>query len=95
MQDGKCPYLEWYEKLDKGIRRRIDMRIDNLEEGNYGDYKKISADLFELRCKFGSGYRIYFTEQDDVIVLILCAGDKSSQMKDIKKAKELIEKIKE
>lgn len=93
--DNKCPYLNWYNSLDKSIRKRIDLRIDKLEEGHYGDYKCISEDLYELRCKFGSGYRIYFTEQDDVIILILCAGDKSTQTKDIKKAQEIIDEIRE
>lgn len=93
--DNKCPYLDWYNSLDKSIRSRIDMRIDKLEEGHYGDYKCISNDLFELRCKFGSGYRIYFTEEENVIILILCAGDKSTQKKDIQKAKDIIKEIKE
>lgn len=93
--DGKCPYKDWYKKLDKSVRQQVDRRIDRLEEGNYGDYKKISNDLFELRFKIGSGYRMYFTEAQDVIILILCAGDKSSQSKDIAKAKTIINEIKE
>lgn len=93
--DGKCPYQDWYKKLDKSVRQQLDRRIDRLEEGNYGDYKRISNDLFELRFKIGSGYRIYFTESQDVIILILCAGDKSSQSKDIAKAKTIINEIKE
>ena len=93
--DGKCPYKDWYKKLDKSVRQQVDRRIDRLEEGNYGDYKRISNDLFELRFKIGSGYRIYFTESQDVIILILCAGDKSSQSKDIAKAKTIINEIKE
>ncbi len=93
--DGKCPYQDWYKKLDKSVSQQVDRRIDRLEEGNYGDYKRISNDLFELRFKIGSGYRIYFTESQDVIILILCAGDKSSQSKDIAKAKTIINEIKE
>ena len=81
--------------MDKSVRQQVDRRIDRLEEGNYGDYKRISNDLFELRFKIGSGYRIYFTESQDVIILILCAGDKSSQSKDIAKAKTIINEIKE
>lgn len=81
--------------MDKSVRQQVDRRIDRLEEGNYGDYKRISNDLFELRFKMGSGYRIYFTESQDVIILILCAGDKSSQSKDIAKAKTIINEIKE
>ena len=94
-EENKCPYLDWYNSLDKSIKNRIDMRIDRLEEGHYGDCKCISQDLFELRCKFGSGYRIYFTEQEDIIILILCAGDKSTQTKDIQKAKDIIKNIRE
>ncbi len=94
-EDNKCPYLAWYKSLDKSFQRRIDMRMDKLEEGHYGDYKQLTSDLYELRCKFGSGYRIYFTEQENIIILILCAGNKSTQLKDIEKAKNIIEKIKE
>lgn len=94
-ENNKCPYLDWYNSLDKSIRKRIDMIIDKLEEGQYGDFKCISQDLYELRCKFGSGYRIYFTEQDNIIILILCAGNKSTQTKDIQKAKEIINNIRE
>ena len=93
--DNKCPYLDWYNSLDKSLQGRIDRRIDKLEEGHYGDYKCISQDLFELRFQYGSGYRIYFTEQDNIIVFILCAGDKSSQKNDIKKAQKIIKEIKE
>ena len=93
--DGKCPYQDWYKKLDKSIRQQVDRRIDRLEEGIYGDCKRLSNDLFELRFKIGSGYRIYFTESQDVIILILCTGDKSSQSKDIEKAKAIIKEIKE
>jgi len=48
----------------------------------------------ELRLKFGAGYRIYYTETDDIIILILCAGDKSTQDKDIKKAQDILKQIK-
>jgi len=94
-ESGRCPYLDWYNSLDKSVQKRIDMRIDKLEEGHYGDFKCISKDLFELRCKFGARYRIYFTEDESIIILILCAGDKSTQVKDIQKAKEIIDEIKE
>lgn len=86
--DGKCPFQEWFDKLDKTIKARVIKRIERIEEDNFGDYKKIDKDISEFRLQFGSGYRIYFTESDNVLVILLCAGDKSSQEKDIKKAKE-------
>lgn len=94
-ENGKSPYLLWYNKLDKSIKVQIDRRIDRLADGFYGDFKRLTDDLAELRFKIGSGYRIYFAEADDVIILILCAGDKSSQARDIAKAKSIINKIKE
>lgn len=94
-EDGKCPFDIWFNKLDKSVKARVLSRIERLEEGHYGDYKCIAEDLYELRLKFASGYRIYFTEQNNIIIMILCAGDKSTQRNDIKKAKEIIENIKE
>lgn len=90
---GKCPYDEWFYKLDKTIQARIEKRMERVEEGNYGDYKKLDSDIYELRFKFGAGYRIYFAECNDIIVILLCAGDKSSQVDDIKKAKQYLEDL--
>ncbi len=93
--DGKYPYWKWHDKLDNSISVKIDTRIDRLEEGNYGDFKRIDNELSELRFKIGKGYRVYFTEFDDYIVIILAGGDKSTQQKDIIKANEYIKDIQE
>lgn len=86
---GKKPFADWFAKFkDSKIKARIRQRINRLEEGNYGDYKSVGDGVYELRLFFGSGYRIYFAEVGDTVVLLLCAGDKSSQSKDIEKAKE-------
>jgi putative addiction module killer protein len=53
--------------------------MDRICLGNYGDYKVIGGGLCELRLDFGSGYRIYFSEQGSKIVMLLCGGDKSTQ----------------
>ena len=92
-ESGKCPYDEWFYKLNKTMQARIEKRIERVEEGNYGDFKKIDADISELRFTFGSGYRIYFTEANDIIVILLCAGDKSTQKDDIKKAKRYLKDL--
>lgn len=60
-----------------------------------GDCKAIGEGVSELRLAFGAGYRIYFAELDNVIVILLCAGDKSSQKKDIKTAKAYWHELKE
>lgn len=87
---GKCPFDTWFYKLDKKFQARIEKRLERVEEGNYGDYKKLDDEISELRFNFGSGYRIYFAEANDIIVILLCAGDKHTQTADIQKAKKYL-----
>ena len=93
--NNKQPFYEWFNSLVKAVQVRITKRLSNLQCGHYGDYKSIDKDIKELRFTFNSGYRIYFHETGNTIVLILCGGDKSSQNRDIKKAKEYLEFYKE
>lgn len=91
--NGKEPFTDWLASIrDKTTRGRIEKRMDRVEDGNMGDYRRLATNLYELRLDFGSGYRIYFSiyvsESDSKIILILCAGDKSSQPRDIERAKK-------
>lgn len=87
-KDGKEPFQTWRESLrDKVTRARIDRRLEYVAQGNYGDYKAVSDGVYELRFFFGAGYRVYFAEDGDNLVLLLNGGDKGSQSKDIAKAK--------
>jgi putative addiction module killer protein len=83
---GDEPFMTWLNTLDKDIQRRIKSRIARLELGNFGDYKRLTGGILELRFMFGSGYRVYFAEENDIIVILLCGGDKKTQGKDIIKA---------
>lgn len=83
-----CPYLEWLSSLDWKIQGRILARVARMKNGQFGDCKAIDRSLFELRLFFGPGYRVYFGQHRGKTVLILAGGDKSTQSKDIKKAKE-------
>lgn len=87
-------FEDWLSKLkDKNVRNRIDVRIKMLETDNYfGDHKSVGNGVFEMRIHFGSGYRLYYAYRGDVLVLLLCGGNKSTQQKDIEKAKELNKK---
>ena len=80
---------------DPKTQTRIEARIERLESGNLGDYRSVGDGVFELRLQFGPGYRIYFGEVDNTIVLLLCGGDKSSQGRDIKRAKAYWREYKE
>jgi len=82
--------IEWLDSLDKTIKARIQSRLTRLIENNFGDHKKIDSEISELRLHFGSGYRIYYSEIDNIIVLLINGGDKSSQSKDIRKAKNIL-----
>lgn len=89
--NDKTPFIEWINSLDKVTKSRVQSRLTRLLENNFGDHKKIDSEISELRLKFGSGYRIYYTEVDNVIVLLINGGNKSTQSKDIEKAKSILQ----
>lgn len=83
-EDGKQPFRDWLNSLkDKMSVARIRSRLERLELGNFGDAKPVGQGVNELRFTFGSGYRIYFGQDGDKIVVLLIGGDKSTQEKDI------------
>ena len=91
LANDKIPFIEWMDSLDKTTKARVQSRLTRLLENNFGDHKKIDNEISELRLKFGSGYRIYYTEVDNIIVLLINGGDKSTQSKDIEKAKSILQ----
>lgn len=95
LENGKEPVKDWILSLDTSIRVKVIKRIERIYNDNFGDYRQISSNLYELRFKIGKGYRIYYTVENNVIVLLLNAGDKSKQQKDIETAKIYLEKYKE
>jgi putative addiction module killer protein len=87
-EDGGKPFAEWIESVrDRGIRNRILRRVDRMEQGNLGDHRGVGEGVLELRLHFGAGYRVYFAEDGETLILLLCGGDKSTQPKDIEQAK--------
>jgi len=84
---GKQPITDWLDPLDRKIRTRITNRFSRIELGNLGDCSPVGDGVKELRFKFGSGYRIYFGEDGNDIIILLVGGDKNSQPKDIERAK--------
>lgn len=89
-------FADWLTKLkDVQARARIARRIYRLREGNPGDVKPVGEGVSELRIDYGPGYRVYFIQEGKVVILLLCGGDKSSQSRDIAKAKTLAKALKE
>lgn len=89
----KKPFLDWLRKLDSKWRYQVRMRLDRISAGHLGDCKPVSGakGVFELRLHQGPGYRVYFAKEGKAIVLLLCAGDKSTQKKDIELASKFWE----
>jgi len=93
---GTEPFSAWFSSLkDRIVRARIRNRIARLEFGYFGDCEPVGEGVFELRFFFGSGFRIYFAEYDHITIVLLGGGDKKSQNKDIKKAKNYWKEFKE
>lgn len=86
---GKEPAKDWINSLKDNMgKAKILTRIERAESGNFGDYKSVGDGVFELRISFGPGYRVYYALDGQDLILLLIAGDKSTQQKDIANAKE-------
>jgi len=85
-------FAEWLRGLrDENARARIQIRIRRLSLGNSGDVKPVGGGVSELRVDYGPGYRVYFRQRGDTLVLLLAGGTKKTQEADIAKAKKLAE----
>lgn len=83
-------YDAWFKSLsDKLVKARIEARVDRLMMGNPGDCEPVGEGVSEMRLHFGSGWRVYFTERNNEIILLLLGGNKATQPRDIKQALEL------
>ncbi|MBQ2644500.1 type II toxin-antitoxin system RelE/ParE family toxin [bacterium] len=95
-KDGKCPFQEWLNKLDSIEQKRIRQRLLRVQLGNFGDCKPLqNSELSELRFITNKGYRVYYKELDNIIVLILAGSDKSNQTQTITKANKYFDEFKE
>jgi putative addiction module killer protein len=86
----------WLRKLkDRRAAARVLIRIDRLAAGNPGDAKPVGEGISELRINYGPGFRVYYRQEGDELILLLCGGDKSTQDDDIKNAKRIAKQWKE
>jgi putative addiction module killer protein len=87
-------YARWFESLrDRRARARINARIRRLSLGNPGDVRPVGAGVSELRIAYGPGYRVYFVQRGQALVILLAGGDKDTQDRDIRVAIELVRKL--
>lgn len=85
---GREPFTEWLESLrDRQAQIRIRTRLDRVRAGNLGDTAPVGEGVRELRFFFGPGYRVYYAEDGDTIVLLLRGGVKDDQSRDVEAAK--------
>jgi putative addiction module killer protein len=83
-------FQKWLNSIrDRQAIYRITTRLQRVEDGNWGDIKPVGDGVSEMRIDHGGGYRLYFVQHGNTVVVMLGGGDKSSQSRDIKKAKEL------
>ena len=85
---GRIPFRHWLSDLDTTTRARVQARVLRFETGNLGDHKEVGGGVWEARFDFGPGYRLYFGKIGRAVILLLLGGDKKSQKKDIKRARE-------
>jgi putative addiction module killer protein len=84
-------YSCWFSSLrDRQAKARINTRIRRLSMGNPGDVKPVGSGVSELRIDYGPGYRVYFTQQGETLIILLAGGDEQTQQRDIKTALALL-----
>jgi putative addiction module killer protein len=92
---GQRPFDKWFNKLaNRTAQVAIDLRLERMKMGNFGQCKSLGHSIYELKLDIGPGYRIYFGKIGFEIILLLCAGDKKSQQKDIANARKYLQDFK-
>ena len=87
-------YFKWEHKLkDQRAKAAIAARVFRLANGLFGDVSPVGQGISELRLHYGPGYRVYFKQNGNEIVILLCGGDKNTQSKDIETAKKLAKEL--
>jgi putative addiction module killer protein len=77
-------YRNWINSLeDRVVRARVQVRVDRLIYGNPGKHRNLAGGIAELKIDIGPGYRVYYTQRDGTVIVLLAGGDKSTQQQDI------------
>jgi len=87
---------KWFSNIkDKTVRLRLALRLSKVQRGIFGDVKHLQDDVWEMREFFGAGWRLYYMKYNDVVIVMLGGGNKSTQQRDIRIAIQLAKTIEE
>lgn len=87
-------FRDWLHGLrDAQARIRVQARIRRIADGNPGQFRTLKGGICEMKIDYGPGYRVYYTQRGDVLVILLCGGNKSTQQQDIKAAEQLVSEM--
>ncbi len=85
---------KWFQNLkNRQAKARIQVRIDRMQLGHFGDVSPVGEGVSEMRIFYGPGYRVYFVQHKSEVIILLNGGDKDSQSKDIARAKEIAQQL--
>jgi putative addiction module killer protein len=85
--EGNCPFADWFDGLDARAAAKVRTAIARIETGNFGDVKPVGEGVSERRIDFGEGYRLYFGQDGQRLVILLAGGTKKRQQRDIDHAR--------
>ena len=87
-------FQDWLDALkDRRAQLRIAARLRLAEAGSLGDWQPVAGSISEMRIDFGPGYRLYFSRRENIVIVLLCGGDKSSQKRDISRAQRIAKEL--
>ena len=88
-RDGSCPFAEWFDGLETRAALKVRTAMARIETGNLGDVQPVGEGVSERRINYGPGYRLYFGQDGDELIVLLIGGSKKRQQRDIEQAKAL------
>ena len=87
-------FQDWLDRVkDQRAQVQIATRLRQAEAGNLGDWKSVGGKVSEMRINVGPGYRLYFTRQGNIVIVMLAGGDKATQARDIKRARHIASQL--
>jgi len=94
LREGSSPFADWFTELDPTAASKVTTALYRLEHGNFSNVQSVSGGVFEYKIDFGPGYRIYFGQDGNTLVILLYGGTKKTQQKDIDRAKDFWQEYK-